>query len=111
MINITPDALKRLSEFLIDKKASLSVRIHQTAESCGGDGFLVLSVDLPNEQDFTVKAGDLTLMIQRTLMAITGDVTIDFKNNGLDSGFVVETQKILPVRDMDCGGCTGCFRG
>jgi Fe-S cluster assembly iron-binding protein IscA len=67
-------------------------------------------VDLPTEQDFTVKTGDLTLIIGRTLMAVTGDVTIDFKNNGLDSGFVVETEKILPVRDMDCGGCTGCFK-
>ena len=110
MIHITPLALPQLSDFLTEKKATPSIRVHQTSAGCGGEGFLVLSVDNPTEQDFVTTAGNLTLMIGRSLIAVTGDVTIDFKDNGMDSGFVVETQKILPVRDDGCDGCSGCFQ-
>ncbi|MDR1080317.1 MAG: hypothetical protein LBQ79_05020 [Deltaproteobacteria bacterium] len=111
MINITPLALTNLTEFLTGQKALPSVRVHQTPAGCGGtsDGFLALSVDTPNDQDFKTSAGDLTLLISRKLMEVTGDVTIDFKTVGGDSGFVVETQKIMPVQEQDCEGCTGCF--
>ncbi|MDR2349104.1 MAG: hypothetical protein LBF41_00570 [Deltaproteobacteria bacterium] len=109
MISITPVALTTLSDFLKERKAPHSVRVHQNPPSCGGEGFLVLSVDNPCESDFTTKAGDLTLIMSNHLMKITGDVTIDFKNNGMDSGFVVDTQNVMPIVERDCGGCTGCF--
>jgi Fe-S cluster assembly iron-binding protein IscA len=109
MIHITPLALTTLSDFLKEKKVTPSVRVHQTPPSCGGDGQLVLSVDTAYDSDFTSKAGDLTLIISRALMKITGDVTIDFKNNGMDSGFVVGTQNIMPIVARDCDGCSGCF--
>lgn len=111
MIHITPLALTNLTKFLAGQKAQPSVRVHQTPVGCGGgaDGFLALSVDAANEQDFKTKAGDLTLVISQRLMDVTGDVTIDFKTVGGDSGFIVETQKIMPVQEQDCEGCSGCF--
>jgi Fe-S cluster assembly iron-binding protein IscA len=110
MIHITPLALTNLTEFLASQKADTTVRVHQ-ASGCGGgaDGFLALSIDQPNDLDFTTKAGDLTLIIAKKLMDVTGKVTIDFKTVGGDSGFIVETQNILPVQEPDCGGCSGCF--
>jgi Fe-S cluster assembly iron-binding protein IscA len=103
--------LTNLTEFLAGQKAAPSVRVHQTSAGCSGpqDGFLALSVDTPNDFDFKTTAGDLTLLISRKLLDVTGDVTIDYKTVGGESGFVVETQKIMPVQELDCGGCTSCF--
>ncbi|MDR1039031.1 MAG: hypothetical protein LBR80_02460 [Deltaproteobacteria bacterium] len=110
MISITPLALTTLTEFLAEQKAMPSVRVHQTPAGCNGaDGFLALSVDAANDSDFSVKAGELTLVIAKKLMDMTGDVSIDYKTVGGDSGFVVETQKIMPVQEPDCDGCAGCF--
>ncbi|MDR2461458.1 MAG: hypothetical protein LBE38_11905 [Deltaproteobacteria bacterium] len=110
MINITPLALTQLTGFLKDIKAAPCVRVHQIPVSCGGgDGQLVLSVDKTLESDFSTKAGDLTLVMGKSLMDLTGDVTIDFKDNGQDSGFVVESEKELPRDEGGCDGCSGCF--
>ncbi|MDR3154177.1 MAG: hypothetical protein LBW85_07915 [Deltaproteobacteria bacterium] len=112
MIHITPLALSTLTEFLTDRKATPSVRVHQTPAGCGGgggDGFLALSVDKAGDADFSTQAGDLTLVIAKKLLEATGDVTIDYKTVDGYSGFVVETQNILPVQDTDCDGCSGCF--
>jgi Fe-S cluster assembly iron-binding protein IscA len=110
MITITPGALKELSSFLSEKKATPSVRVFQPPASCGGDGQLSLTVDRPGEADFSTTAGDLTLIIKKDLLSKTGNVTIDFKTNGFDSGFVVETEKLLAPVIPDCSGCAGnCF--
>jgi Fe-S cluster assembly iron-binding protein IscA len=110
MISITPVALKELSGFLSEKKATPSVRVFLPPASCGGDGQLSLTVDMPGDADFSTKAGDLTLVISKNLLTRTGNVTIDFQTNGFDSGFVVETEKILPPPIVDCSSCAGgCF--
>ena len=110
MINITPLALKELSGFLSEKKATPSVRVYLPPPSCGGDGRLSLTVDRPGDSDFATTAGGLTLVIRRDLLEKTGSVTIDFQTLGSDSGFVVETEKLLPPPAPDCSGCAGgCF--
>lgn len=110
MINITPLALKELSGFLSEKKATPSVRVFMPPASCGGGGQLSLTVDRPNDADFSTVAGDLTLIIRKDLMEKTGSVTIDYQTNGFDSGFVVEAEKLLPPPIVDCSGCQGgCF--
>jgi Fe-S cluster assembly iron-binding protein IscA len=110
MINITPTALKELSGFLTEKKATPSVRVFLPPSSCGGDGQLSLTVDRPGEADFSTTAGILTLVIKKELLERTGSVTIDYQTRGDDSGFVVETEKLLPVQVPDCSGCAGgCF--
>jgi Fe-S cluster assembly iron-binding protein IscA len=110
MINITPIALKELSSFLSEKNATPSVRVFQPPASCGGDGQLSLTVDKAKETDFSTTAGDLTLVIRKDLLEKTGNVTIDYQTNGFDSGFVVETEKLLAPLVPDCSGCAGgCF--
>jgi predicted molibdopterin-dependent oxidoreductase YjgC len=49
----------------------------------------------------------MTLAISRKLLKVTGPVTIDFKEDGRDSGFVVDSENILPVVDSDCDSCGG----
>ncbi|MDR1546386.1 MAG: hypothetical protein LBU12_06695 [Deltaproteobacteria bacterium] len=109
MIHITSAAQERLGAFLTDNKADRNVRIFLPTAGCGGQGQLSLTVDEPNDADFSVPLGDIVFCISKSLQAVTGAVTIDFKNAGPDSGFVVEPEKILPAFDSECGGdCCGC---
>jgi Fe-S cluster assembly iron-binding protein IscA len=108
MISITDEAQARLSKFLTDNKASRQIRIFFPTAGCGGDGQLSLTVDTPKNDDFSLTIGDIVYCISKDLQDVTGSVKIDFKDLGLDSGFVVDAEKILPAFDADCGGCSGC---
>ena len=108
MIAISDAALTRLGAFLTENKSVRNVRVFLPSAGCGGDGQLALTVDDPSDKDFKTTIGDITFAISKDLQEITGDVKIDFKDDGLDSGFVVDSSKILPVQDSGCGGCCGC---
>ncbi|MDR1872810.1 MAG: hypothetical protein LBS60_12980 [Deltaproteobacteria bacterium] len=108
MIAITPLAHEKLTAFLTENGTTPEVRVFLPTGGCGGDGQLALAVDGPNDNDFTVKNGPLTLSIDKQLQKVTGEVTIDFKEVGRDSGFVVLTEKIMPAMDTDCGSCCDC---
>ncbi|MDR1296711.1 MAG: hypothetical protein LBO05_04915 [Deltaproteobacteria bacterium] len=109
MISITDEARERLSKFLTDNKASRQIRVFYPTSGCGGDGQLSLTVDAPKDEDFSVTIGDIVYCISKDLQDVTGSVKIDFKDVGRDSGFVVDTEKILPpFESADCGGCSGC---
>jgi Fe-S cluster assembly iron-binding protein IscA len=108
MIEITPLAHEKLTSFLTENHATPQVRVFLPLGGCGGDNQLSLTVDGPNENDFFVKNGPLTISIDKKLQLLTGSVTIDFQEEGGDSGFIVATEKILPPADADCGGCCDC---
>jgi Fe-S cluster assembly iron-binding protein IscA len=108
MITITPLAQEKLSNFLTENKSVHHVRIFLPSVSCSGQGQLSLTVDDPHDSDFTATIGDIVFSISKELQLITGSVAIDFKVAGMDSGFVVDSEKILPAVDSDCGGCCGC---
>ena len=108
MIAISPEALSRLGVFLTENKTARRVRVFLPSAGCGGDGQLSLTVDEPGDGDFSITHGDIVFSISKDLQELTGDVKIDFKNDGRDSGFVVESSKILPAMDSGCGGCCGC---
>jgi Fe-S cluster assembly iron-binding protein IscA len=108
MITITPDALSRLGAFLTENKTPKRVRVFLPSAGCGGEGQLALTVDDPTDADFSSTIGDIVFTISKDLQELTGDVKIDFKEDGRDSGFVVDSSKILPVMDSGCGGCCGC---
>jgi Fe-S cluster assembly iron-binding protein IscA len=108
MITITPDALSRLGAFLTENKTARRVRVFLPSAGCGGDGQLSLTVDEPTAADFSATIGDIVFSINKDLQELTGEVKIDFKDDGRDSGFVVDSAKILPVMDSGCGGCCGC---
>jgi Fe-S cluster assembly iron-binding protein IscA len=108
MIDITPLAHEKLTSFLAENGAAPQVRVFLPSGGCGGDSQLSLTVDGPSENDFSVKSGPLTLSIDKKLQLLTGPVTIDFQEEGDDSGFVVATEKTLPASGADCGGCRDC---
>ncbi|MDR2300904.1 MAG: hypothetical protein LBF38_02530 [Deltaproteobacteria bacterium] len=108
MITVTPEAHSRLDKFLTEHQAARTVRVFFPSSACGGGGLLSLTVDEPNDGDFSTTVGDIVYCINRQLQEVTGGVKIDFQDNGFDSGFVVDSEKILPAIDSDCGGCSGC---
>ncbi|MDR1656040.1 MAG: hypothetical protein LBT47_00595 [Deltaproteobacteria bacterium] len=109
MITITSEAMTRLDTFLQDNKTPRNVRVFLPSAGCGGDGQLSLTVDEPNDNDFSTTIGNIVFSIGKDLQELTGDVSIDFKNDGRDSGFVVDSSKILPAVESSCGGgCCGC---
>ncbi|MDR0882720.1 MAG: IscA/HesB family protein [Candidatus Adiutrix sp.] len=108
-IGITPLAQEKLTSILNENKVALKVRVYLPDCDCSGaGGQLSLAMDQPAENDLTDKAGDLELFMGRDLFDTVGSVTIDFKEDGRDSGFVVESQKPLPSISSDCGGGCSC---
>lgn len=108
MINITPIAQEKLTAYLAENKVEPKVRVYLPAGGCGG-GQISLTLDRPNAEDITTQAGDLELFMARSLYEQLGAVTIDFKDDGQDSGFVVESEKPLPADDScGCDGCSCC---
>lgn len=110
MITITPLAQEKLSGYLTENKVDPKVRVYLPDYGCSGSGGqLSLAIDQPEENDIVAKAGDIELFMTNDLYEMVGKVTIDFKDDGTDSGFVVESEKPAPtVSSSGCGGCTCC---
>lgn len=110
MISITPLAQEKLSAYLTENKVAPKVRIYLPECDCSGSGGqLSLALDQPVNGDVTHKAGELELFMAQDLYDKVGQVTIDFKDDGRNSGFVVESEKPVPVSIPECGsGCSCC---
>ncbi|MDR2353161.1 MAG: IscA/HesB family protein [Deltaproteobacteria bacterium] len=108
MIQITNEALSQLQGFFASRTVNPSVRVYLPLNSCSSE--LALRLDDPREEDFKTTHGTLTLLIRKHLLEKTGKVTIDYKTVGNETGFVVETEKILPIvqNRKSCTTCPGC---
>jgi iron-sulfur cluster assembly protein len=63
-----------------------------------------LALDEPSEADSVFPNGKVQYFIEKDLLQRTGDVTIDFVQEGWRQGFSVSAQK--PVAGAEaCGGC------
>jgi Fe-S cluster assembly iron-binding protein IscA len=109
MISITPDAQERLSAYLSENKVAPKVRVYLPSCDCSGNGEQIsLTLDEPGEGDLRVQAGELELFISQDLFDQIGKVAISFKDDGRNSGFVVDSEKPLPAAPMTCGGGCSC---
>lgn len=109
MITITPLAQEKLSSYLVENNVPPQIRIYLPECGCSSEESQIsLTVDQPNSSDITVKVSDLELFMAKTLFDLVGKVAIDFKDDGQDSGFVVESEKPLPASTTDCDSCSCC---
>ncbi|MDL2226386.1 hypothetical protein LJB86_01870 [Deltaproteobacteria bacterium OttesenSCG-928-M10] len=109
MISITPLAQEKLSAYLAENKVDPKVRIYLPDCDCSGAGGQIsLALDQPSDGDISHEAGGLTLFISRDLSDQLGKVVVDFKDDGRDAGFVVESEKPAPVNVPTCGGGCSC---
>jgi len=107
MISITPAAQEKLSAYLAENKVDPKVRIYLPEGGCGG-GQVSLAIDQPNPGDVSITAGNLELFMSRDLSEVLGKVVVDFKDDGSDAGFVVESENPAPTSSSGCGGCSCC---
>ncbi|MGL4209773.1 MAG: iron-sulfur cluster biosynthesis family protein [Candidatus Adiutrix sp.] len=109
MITITPDAQEKLTAYLAESKVAPKVRIYLPSCDCSGSGEPIsLTLDEPTETDIKVQAGELELFISPELFAQTGKVEITFKDDGRNSGFVVDSEKTIDAGPSPCSSCTSC---
>lgn len=109
MISITPVAQEKLSAYLAENKVDPKVRIYLPECDCSGAGGQIsLAIDQPNPGDVSITAGDLELFMSRDLHEVLGKVKVDFKDDGNDAGFVVESENPAPTAASSCGGGCSC---
>ncbi|MDR1043513.1 MAG: hypothetical protein LBP33_00105 [Candidatus Adiutrix sp.] len=110
MISITPLAQEKLSAYLAENKVEPKVRLYlPDGDCCGAEGQIALALDQPEAGDVRARAGDLELFMTRALYEQVGRVTVDFQDDGRDSGFVVLSEKPAPqAGPSGCGGCSCC---
>lgn len=108
MISITPLAQEKLSVYLAESKITHpQVRIYISSDcGCNSDGQIVLGLDKLNTGDISAAFGDLTIFMSRDLYEQVGQVLVDFKDNGQEAGFVVESERPAPI--SGCASCTSC---
>lgn len=98
MITLSDEARGELEEFFSAKEKS-PIRVF-IARGCGG-ARLALALDPAGDDDKTFVNNDFTFVIDESLLATTGDISITLT----DMGFEVSSANPLP--DMG-GGCSGC---
>ncbi|UQZ88708.1 hypothetical protein C4J81_05615 [Deltaproteobacteria bacterium Smac51] len=109
MISITPVAQEKLTSYLAENKVEPKVRVYLPSCGCSGGGDqIALTLDQPEDGDIKVQAGDLELFMSQDLFDQVGKVVIDFKDDGRNSGFIVDSEKSVPAQAPDCGGCSCC---
>ncbi|MDR3038110.1 MAG: hypothetical protein LBV21_02295, partial [Candidatus Adiutrix sp.] len=104
MLALTPLAQEKLTAYLAESKLEPKVRVQISSGCCGGDeGQLILTPDPPAPGDIFAEFGSLTLSLSRDLYEQVGRVRVDFRDEGHDSGFIVESE-----RSPAAAGCAGC---
>ena len=107
MIGITPLAQEKLTAYLAEKKIPLQVRITASQNCREDEDRLILVPDQPAPGDISAHFGPLTLCLGRDLHTQVGRVQVDYRDEGHDFGFVVESER-SPANGGGCAGCIAC---
>ena len=109
MVTVTENAQKKIEEALKEKKdAPQSVRVFLHEGGWGGPS-LSLALDEPSDSDKVFENGNTKYIIDDDLLKTTGDITIDFINEGWQKGFTITSQN--PVAGACCPGDTCSAKG
>lgn len=106
MITLSDAAKAQLDGYFADKEKS-AIRIFVGGSCCGPK--LSLALDEAREGDEVVQAGGYTLLAEKSLLAVSGAISIDMT----EYGFSVESE--IPLEGGSCGsgscGSGGCSSG
>ncbi len=102
-------AQEEMTKYLEEHNLTPQIRIYVAPPAgCGGSEQLTLALDGPHPGDTTHEEGGITYSINTDLLQAIAQVTIDFREEDGDRGFVLMTDRPLPVSDSHCGKCTSC---
>lgn len=105
MVQITDKAHEALKGIMEERKLDSPIRIFM-AQGCGGAA-LQMALDEPQTGDETYDLNGITAIIDRGLLAQAGEVSIDYVEAGMRSGFMISSKEPLKVEGGDGCGC-GC---
>ena len=106
MINVSENAEKVLREYFKDKEIS-PIRIFLQAGGCGGPS-LAMVLDEPKDEDDVYKVNGFTMVIDKNLHEQAGDVSVDYVDSGMRSGFTVTSTTPMGGGGSGCGGSCHC---
>ncbi len=104
MLATTASAVEKLNEHFKENNLSSPLRVFVQQGGCSGPS-LALALDQAKPDDEVFTKEGLTFLIEKSLLRQCGEVTIDFVEAGLRSGFMVRSAIPLP------GGGGGCSSG
>ncbi|MFZ5585596.1 MAG: IscA/HesB family protein [Thermodesulfobacteriota bacterium] len=109
MIKVSETASQNIKAFLAERKLDSALRIIAQAGGCCGGPSLRLVLDEAKAGDHKYEVDGLTYLIGSELAAESGEVSIDYLDNGYQQGFVLSSANPLAGAGADCGG--GCGGG
>lgn len=107
MLEVTPIALEKLTNYLQEHKVDMPIRIAIMGGGCSG-AVLGMSLDKADDKDKSFKKETLEFLIEEELLSMCGEVKVDFIESENRSGFAVTSANPVSVE----GGCNGsCASG
>ena len=94
LIQLTPAAIQQIRTFLAEHGGDAPLRIDLQSTGCC-DPSLGICVDRMRENDLMHETDGLRLLISPEAHRTVGDVCIDFKDDGGESGYVLTSSRPL----------------
>lgn len=101
MLVVTEIANEKLNEYMKDNNVSSPLRVTMMQGGCSGPA-LGLALDEQKDGDELFEEKNLTFLVEKSLLSLCGEITVDFHSAGAQSGFSINSENPLPG-----GGC-GC---
>lgn len=93
MINITPAALNKMSELLLEDKTMPIIRAYVSGGGCSGFQYGFTFDDNENEDDIEVSKNPKVLVDVMSMQYLDG-ATFDYVNENLNSQFVINNPNV-----------------
>lgn len=107
MIKVSETASQNIKAFLAERNLDSALRIIAQAGGCCGGPSLRLVLDEAKEGDEKCVVDGLTYLIGSDLAAESGEVSIDYLDNGYQQGFVLSSANPLAGGGGGCGSSCG----
>ncbi len=113
MITVTPVALGKIKEFMVEQdEAEASLRVMIAGMGCGGPQYMMSLDDETKEEDLQVQHDGITIIVDPQSAPMLEGSEIDFVESLDKSGFTVNNPNFeMPAGGGGCGGNCSCGRG
>lgn len=105
MIKVSEVASQNIKAFMQERSLDSGLRIVMQSSGCCGSS-LRLVLDEAKDGDEKYEVDGLVYLIEPSLAAQSGEVSIDYLDNGYQQGFVLSSANPLAAGDS-CGGSCG----
>ena len=104
MLTVTPKAVEKITDFLKTQKEESCIRLFLSDGGCSGPA-ISMALDEEENNDEVIKEGEITFLVDKTLMEQAKPINIDFVEAETGSGFSISSN--LP-QGSGCSSCSSC---